>query len=115
VIGDAGEALRVRVTDCAAARGQGIRKKGVVDAEAVSPGAEPGIFPNFRIAAAPQIAEPDLGHFVHVMCGSLAGARLVHVGTASVEVADGERLPADLAQARDQRLPVGTFARRFGM
>jgi hypothetical protein len=96
VIGDAGEALRVRVTDCAAARGQGIRKKGVVDAEAVSPGAEPGIFPKFRITAAPQVAKSDLGHSVHIVRGSVDGARLVEVGAAGVEVADGEGVPAVL-------------------
>jgi hypothetical protein len=43
------------------------------------------------------------GHFVHVVCGSVDGARLVEVGTAGVEVADGEGVPAGLAQGGDQR------------
>jgi hypothetical protein len=55
------------------------------------------------------------GHFVHVVCGSVDGARLVEVGTAGVEVADGEGVPAGLAQGGDQRFPVRDFARRFGM
>src|ERR1700747_3081277 len=80
VIGDAGEALFVRVADCAGARDQGIRQKGVVDAEPVPPGAEPGIFAKFRIAAAPQVAKPDLGDPIHVMRGSVNGARLVEIG-----------------------------------
>src|SRR6516162_1012074 len=109
VVGDAGEALRVRVAYHAGACGQGVRQKRVVDAEPVSPGAEPRIFPKFRIAAAPQVAKSDLGHSVHVVRGSVDGARLVEVGTAVVEVADGEGVPASLAQGGDQRLPVWDF------
>ena len=40
VIGDAGEALLVRVADRAGLRGQTVRQKSVVDAEAVSAGAD---------------------------------------------------------------------------
>ena len=47
--------------------------------------------------------------------GLVDGARLVEVGTAGVEVADGEGVPAGLAQGGDQRFPVRDFARRFGM
>jgi hypothetical protein len=40
MIGKAGEALLVRVADRAGLRGQTSRQKGMVDAEAVSAGAE---------------------------------------------------------------------------
>jgi hypothetical protein len=36
-------------------------------------------------------------------------ARLVEVGAAGVEVADGKGVPAGLAQGGDQHLPVGDF------
>ncbi len=49
MVGEAGEALVVRISDRAGARGQSFRQERVVDAEPVSPGAEPGIFANLRI------------------------------------------------------------------
>ena len=58
MVGEAGEALVVRIPDRAGARGQSVRQEGVVDAEPISASAERGKLAKFRIAAAPQVTKP---------------------------------------------------------
>src|SRR5262249_62277000 len=90
VVGEAGEALVVRVADNIGTRRQRIRHKGMVDAKTVAAGAEPGIFAELGVAPGPQIANPDLGDPVHVKCGAVDRARLVAVRAAGVEITDRE-------------------------
>src|SRR5262245_39193267 len=105
MIGDAGEALLMRIADGAGMRGEAIRQKSVVYAKAVASSAKPRIFVNCRIAAAPQVAEPDLCDFVHVMRGLVDGAGFVEIGPTAVEISDRQSVLAGLpSQGLDQRL-----------
>ena len=75
----------------------------MVDAEPIVPRAEPGVFALVWIAVPPQVAKPDLLDRIHIMCGRV-------VGTALIEVADGQRtFSARRGERGDQRVPIEDF------
>src|SRR5216683_1371680 len=79
----------------------------MVDAEPVTPGAEPGIFMAIGIAASPQVTEPDLLDRIHVMGCRVDRPRLVEICATGVEVADGQRMGSGLRrEGGDQRFPI---------
>src|SRR5215813_1523424 len=95
------------IMDGTGASGQFLGQKGMIDAEAIIPRAEPGVFASVWIAVPPQIAKPYLLDRIHIMRCRVDCPRLVEICPTSNKVTDGQ-----CAVSASQ---YGIFARRFGM
>src|SRR6516162_6067062 len=79
----------------------------MVDTEAISPGAKPGVFSSIWVTVPPHVAKPDLLDRIHVMRCPIDSSDLVEICATSIKVAHRQcPVSALRGESSDQRSPI---------